>query len=308
MLEPVRTGASALSYRIEVAGRPYLLRLESSQRDEVREPHRAYRCMRAAVEAGIAPALRHADPAAGVAIMDFVSRHPLSNYPGGSLALAAGLGTLAARLHATPLFPPVDNYLAVLERLLGRLIGSDLFAPGLLDRHREGFERIRQAYPWDESALVSSHNDPHPANILFDGARLWLVDWETAYRNDPLVDVAILTMHLAASPELEGRLLRSWLGREPDAALRARLLLMRQLVLIFYGCASSLYASGVPGIGPETDLVALTPAQFSAAIAEGRLVQGSPKTQLIGGKVALARFLERLSSPGFDEALVIARG
>jgi len=44
-------GASALSYRIEVAGRPYLLRLESSRRDEVRDPHRSYVCMRAAAEA-----------------------------------------------------------------------------------------------------------------------------------------------------------------------------------------------------------------------------------------------------------------
>ena len=71
---------------------------------------------------------------------------------------------------------------------------SGLFAPGLLDRHQKGFERIREAYPWDAAALVSSHNDPNPANILFDGERLWLIDWETAYRNDPLVDVATLTM------------------------------------------------------------------------------------------------------------------
>jgi hypothetical protein len=41
-------------------------------------------------------------------------------------------------------------------------------------------------------APVSSHNDPVPANILFDGRRPWLIDWEWAYRNDPLVDVAIV--------------------------------------------------------------------------------------------------------------------
>jgi len=57
-------GASALSYRLEVAGRPYMLRLESSRRNEIRDPHRSYVCMRAAAEAGIAPAVRHADPEA----------------------------------------------------------------------------------------------------------------------------------------------------------------------------------------------------------------------------------------------------
>ncbi|HEY6715034.1 MAG TPA: hypothetical protein VI232_01710, partial [Reyranella sp.] len=61
-VQRVTSGASALIYRIEVADRPYLLRLESFQRDEIRDPERAYRCMRTAVEAGIAPALHHADP------------------------------------------------------------------------------------------------------------------------------------------------------------------------------------------------------------------------------------------------------
>jgi aminoglycoside phosphotransferase (APT) family kinase protein len=305
-LQPVTSGASALSYRIEVAERPYLLRLESLQRDEVRDPQRSYLCMRTAAAAGIAPALHHADPTAGVAIMDFVPERSLSNYPGGPRGLVRGLGELAARLQATPAFPPVADYLSVLDGLLGRLLGSGLFIDGLLDRHQEGFERIRQAYPWDGSMLVSSHNDPHPGNILFDGNRLWLIDWETAYRNDPLVDVAIFTLYLAGSPELEGLLLQSWLGRAPDRALRARLVLMRQLVRLFYGCAASLHAAA-PGVVPETDLTALTPAAFRTAVDEGRLVPGAPETQRIGGKVALATFLAVLGTPAFEEALVVAR-
>ena len=305
-LQRLTSGASALIYRIEVAGRPYLLRLDSLRRDDVRDPHRAYLCMQTAAEAGIAPALHHADPTAGVAIMDFVPGRSLSDYPDGPGRLARDLGGLAARLQATPAFPPVADYLTVLQRLLGSLLSSGLFTAGLLDRHREGFERIRQAYPWDSGGLVSSHNDPHPGNIVFDGKRLWLIDWETAYRNDRLVDVAILTLYLAASPELEGMLLKSWLGRAPDRALRARLILMRQLVRLFYGCAASLHAAA-PGVVPDTDLAALTPAEFRAAVEEGRLVLGAPETQRIGGKVALATFLAVLATPQFEEALVIAQ-
>jgi aminoglycoside phosphotransferase (APT) family kinase protein len=305
-LQRVTSGASALIYRIDVADRPYLLRLDSLQRDEVRNPERAYLCMRTAVEAGIAPALHHADPTAGVAIMDYVPERPLSDYPSGREGLARDLGDLVARLQATPAFPPVADYLTVLKGLLDRLLGSGLFNVGLLDPHQEGFERIRQAYPWDSSALVSSHNDPHPGNILFDGERLWLIDWETAYRNDPLVDVAIFTLYLAASPEHEEVLLQSWLGRSPDRALRARLVLMRQLVRLFYACASSLHAASSSAV-PETDLAALTPAEFRAAVDDGRLVLGAPETQRIGGKVALATFLAVLATPQFEEALVVAR-
>jgi Phosphotransferase enzyme family len=307
-LQPVTAGASALSFRIEVAGRPYLLRLESSRRDEVRDPHRAYLCLRAAAEAGIAPAVRYADPTAAVAISDFVSTRPLSDYPGGAPGVARDLGSLVARLQATPAFPPVFDYPSLIGTLLGQLLESSLFAPGLLDRHREGFERIREAYSWDGGALVSSHNDLNPGNILFDGERLWLVDWETAFRNDPLVDVAILAIFFAPTAELESVLVRSWLGREPDRTLSARLVLMRQLTRLFYGCAASLNAANTPAtLVPETGLAAPTPAQFRDAVAEGRLIAGSPEAQLTVGKIALAGFLAGLATPAFENALVVVR-
>jgi hypothetical protein len=306
-LEPITMGASASSYRIEVAGRPYLLRLESSRRNEVRDPHRSYVCMRLAAEAGIAPAVRHADPEAAVAITDFVPHRSMADL-WASPDLARDLGNLVARLQAIPAFPPVIDYPTMVGRLLGLLLGSGLFAPGLLDPHREAFQRIREAYPSDSAALVSSHNDLSPANILSDGERLWFIDWETAYRNDPLVDVATLTIFLAASPELEAVLLRSWLGREPDRGLRARLVLMRSLGRLYYGCAASLNAGHALGtVAPETDLSAPTWGEFGAAIEQKRLALGAPETQRLVGKIALASFLAGVMAPEFEEALAVAR-
>lgn len=307
-LEPIIMGASALSYRIEVAGRPYLLRLESSRRDEVRDPHRSYACMQAAAEAGIAPAVRHADPVAAVAIMDYIQHRPTREYVRTAKDLTRDLGALVARLQAVPAFPPVLDYPTLVGRLVTRLLDSGLYAPGLLDPHREGFERIREAYSWDGTALVSSHNDFHPGNILFDGERLWLIDWETAYRNDPLVDVATLTIFIADSPEREAVLLRAWLGRDPDRVQRARLVLMRSLARLFYGCASNLNAAHAPGAeAPATDLSALTHAEFAAAVEQGRVDVGSPRGQRLVGKMALASFLAGVRTSEFEEALAVVR-
>ena len=50
-----------------------------------------------------------------------------------------------------------------------------------------------------------------------------VIDWETAYRNDPVVDIAIMTMYVANTPELQEALIRAWLGRPSDELLRARL-------------------------------------------------------------------------------------
>jgi len=305
-LRPVAGGVSgALTYRVEARGKSYLLRIET-RRSPLRNPHQ-YTCMRVASEAGIAPAVRYCDADAGVAVMDFLQQRPLSEFPGGPQELAKALGGFAARLQRTPAFPRLWDFPLVVDRIFGFLRSSRMFAAGLLDGHAEGLQRILGAYRWDASALVSSHNDPNAQNIIFDGERLWLVDWETAYRNDPLTDVAILVENFAPTPELERVLVEAWLGYEPNRTLRARLVLMRQLTRLYYsGLLLSLAASQLRQ-APEPDLAAPSPDEFRAAVARGEYVPASQKTMFILGKMCLAAFLAGLSMPAFEEALAIAR-
>jgi len=303
-IQPVPGGASgALTCRVEVGGRFYLLRMET-RRSPLRNPHQ-YACMRIAAEAGVAPPLRYADDSAGVAILDFVMQRPLQEYPGGPAGLATAIGRLAANLQSTPPFPVLGDCRIILDRMLAYVGRS--FAPGSLGSHMEGFERIRQALPWDASTHVSSHNDPNPGNILFDGERLWFIDWETAYRNDPLTDIAILAQNHAPTPELEDVLLHSWLGRPPDRALRARLVLMRQLTRLYYAGILLASSLGSPGTPPVMDVSAPSPAEFRAQLASGELKMDTVETKLVLGKILLAQFLVGLDAPGFEDALAIAQ-
>ena len=108
--------------------------------------------------------------------------------------------------------------------------------------------------------------------------------------------------------ELEALLLRSWLAREPDRMLLARLILMRLLVRLFYGCAASLNAANASGVMvPQTDLSAPAPEQFRDDVAQGRLTTGSAEGQRIVGKMALAGFLAGMAAPEFEEALAVVR-
>jgi aminoglycoside phosphotransferase (APT) family kinase protein len=306
-LAPVGGGASgALIYRVDAGGRSYLLRMET-RRGPIRNPHQ-YACMQTAAEAGVAPPLVHVDAEAGVAIMDFLPSHPLSVYPGGPLSLARDLGRLLARLQGTAPFPAFVDYLGALDRMLGYVRRSTVFVPGLLDRHYDAFERIRDAYPWDAASLVSSHNDPNPRNIIFDGHRLWLVDWEMAYRNDPLTDVAIVVDNLAPTPELEDALLHAWLGRAPERALRARLVLMRPLTRLYYAALGfSFFASQPRTTPPDADLTALTVEAFRGAIAGGQLAPTGPETLYVLGKMCLAGFMAGCRTPEFADAVSVLR-
>ena len=301
--EPLRGGVSgALILRFEIRERPYVLRVEP-ERVALRDRQRGFDCMVAAASAGAAPAVHYADPASGVVIMDFGSCRPLSEHPGGPAGLARALGTLIAKVQTTPPFPAVGSYPEVIETLLASLRQSRLLAPGQLVPHAERLSRIRAALRWETSALVSSHNDPNPRNVLFDGERVLLVDWELAFRNDPLVDVAILTTDLAETPELERTLLEATFGAPPDDRMRARLSVVRLLTRLFYGCIVLDSLAGTLRSTPDAGLAAFTPASFRGAVAAGRLKSGAPETAYAFGMMSLGAFIEGVTAPRFAEVL-----
>ena len=301
----VTGGASgALTFRVVTDGGDFLLRVETLG-GTMRNPHQ-YACMRIAAEAGIAPPIRHLDEDDGVLVLPFLDVRPLTDFPGGPTALAAEGGSLLSRLHDTAPFPSHGDHLDNLAGLLAHLQRSGRVGPGLLEKHAEAFARIRAAYPWDPSSFVSAHNDPNQFNVLFDGDRLWLIDWETASRNDPFIDLATMGSYLAPTPELRTTLLRAGLGRTPDEVDVARCTVMSLLVSLFAGCIL-LTIIDAPSGPAHTDLTAMTPAAFGAAIASGELVPGQPATTLAFAKLALQGFLDGLASPDAQRALTTLR-
>jgi len=290
--------SGALIYRVPVGERVCLLRLEP-ERIPLDHRRRGFDCMIAAAEVGVAPRVFHADAAAGVAVLDFVETRPLSEHPGGPAGVARDLGALIARIQTTDPFPLLAGGDDPILALLNSLSRSGLFPPDRLDGHLAALERIRAILPWDPAAAVSSHNDPNPRNLIFDGRRLWLIDWELASRNDPLFDLAIVSTDLAATPEFEDALLTGALGRAPDAALSARLWVVRLLTRLFYGCIALEVFAGDPRFAPDASLDAPSPSGFQAAIAEGGLGAAAPEQT--------AYAFDGVAAPGFEATLALAR-
>jgi aminoglycoside phosphotransferase (APT) family kinase protein len=301
--QPIRGGVSgALILRFDVHARSYVLRIEP-ERVALNHRERGFASMVAAAAAGVAPPVHYCDPAAGLTIMDFIDGRPLSEHPDGPVGMVRALGALLAKLRATPPFPILGDYSETIGAMLAGLGASHFFAPGQLEPHAEGLARISAALPWDAASLVSCHNDPNPRNILFDGERVWLIDWELARRNDPLVDVAILTTDLAETPELEQALLEATFGLQPNSRLRARLHVIRLLTRLFYGCVVLESLVGTLRSAPDIGLAASSPVAFRTVIAQRRLTSGSPEVAYAFGRMSLAAFNDGLAAPGFDELL-----
>lgn len=69
--------------------------------------------------------------------------------------------------------------------------------------------------------LVTSHNDLLAANLLDDGSRLWLVDWEHGGYNTPLFDLAGLAGNNSLSEVHEHFLLEQYFGLSAEQHWRA---------------------------------------------------------------------------------------
>jgi predicted Ser/Thr protein kinase len=297
-IAPLSGGASgAHIFRVRSGVRQVLLRVEGVP-SPLRNPHQ-YISMQIASDAGIAPRLLYVNEADRVAVMDVIDERPLRDYPGGRATLAEELGQLLRRLQATSVFPQFVDYGDIVSRLFEHVMRTGLFADGLLAPHAARLVHIRNTLAWDQASLVSSHNDANPRNILFDGDRLWLIDWESAYRNDPLVDVAVMLDNLAPTAELETVLLRSWLGRAPDAALLERLGPIRALTRLYFAGVLLSASATAPRSAPDDDLSAPNLAEFESAVRAGRVVR-SFETAHIMGKMYLASFLTGAAVPPLD--------
>lgn len=308
-LSPVTGGLSgARLFRLEAEGRAWLLRIDGA-RDVFRDPIRWHRCMRAAAEAGLAPAVRHADPDSGVTITAFVDGRPLAEgYEAPRATMISAAGDLVRQLHATPAFPPLVDYMDGMAAVIGQLRATGLIADRALDAELSGYEALDRAYRGLRPEQVSSHNDLNPRNILHDGSRLWLIDWESAFLADRYVDLASLANVMVRDTTELGLLTEAYFGRAATEAEAARLFLARQVNHVFYGV---IFLSGAaaerPGDSITPEAIEADLADIHQSLAEGRFDLDAWESRIAYGLARLRAARNNLASPLFPEGVRLAQ-
>jgi hypothetical protein len=293
--------SSALVYRAVIGARPYLVRVVT-RIDGFNDPVRHHACLRIAADAGLAPRVIHTDDAAAITITELIDARPLASCP--RPLLLDQLAALIVRLRATPRFPPLLEYLDGIDGIV-----AEVRASGLLPR-LELFARYAElsaGYPREPDARVSAHNDLNPGNVLWDGARLWLIDWEAAFANDPYADLAQACNFFAPEPADEARLVAAVLGAPPDAYQRARLWLMRQAARMLF---AMLLLRMVRAQRPDAVVSAAELAAPPLATLRGQepvLIQ-TPEGQLRYALSVLGELDGSLRSPRCEGALRRVRG
>ena len=300
--------ATALVYRIVVQGTPYLLRIITRIGESSCQGH--FIAMRAAAEAGLAPKVWYTSLPDRVCITDFVAAVPFSQQE----ALVRMPAVLHG-LHALPPFPAREPHLntsctfllfagEAKTELIRSFEKTELLSvqdkAELLARYAE----LAGIYPQDGDEVVSSHNDlVKPDNFLFDGNRVWVVDWEAATPNDRYADLAVVANFVTNSEPEEKAFLEGYFGRPAEPYELARLFLMRQIAHIFYTMAYLLLSSSGNPVSGEEAVPGFQ--EFHHRIWAGEVDFKDPKMKLAYGKVHWNQLQGNVQTPRYAEALRI---
>jgi thiamine kinase-like enzyme len=211
-IERVAGGLSNHNFVVRTGGASYFARmchprslLGIDRRNEVV-------CHDLASGLGIAPELIHHEE--GLIVTRFIDGKTLAPADVRETGMIERLGSLLGKLHGAwdgltgeilyfcP-FQTVRTYARTAVRLKAS-VPADLGE--LLDDTRQLSRRIAPFRP------VLCHNDLLPANLIDDGARLWLVDWEYAGAGHPLFDLANASANVGLADDQERVLLKAYRG------------------------------------------------------------------------------------------------
>lgn len=222
-----------------------------------------------AAACGVAPPVLHVDRAARVIVSARVAGVPLHVALGDPAVRQAAIASLVDRLRALHAADPAGieerDPIALARAALAGQGGRPGFpawaagAGGVLDQ-------LADILAPDRRRAVS-HNDLNPGNAVWDGERVWLVDWEVAGLAHPFYDLAAFAMFVQLPDPAAHGLLAAQEQRALDERDRASFAALRRLAALLCGLT-------LLGLVPDlADLPAEAPGlgQFYADLRAGRV-------------------------------------
>ncbi len=221
--KPIKGGITNANFLVADKGRQYFVRIgvDIPVHGVMRFNEAA--ASRAAAACGLSPALIHLQP--GALVFEFVVARTLDAQSVREPAMLERVLALVKRCHRDM---PRHVRGPVLVFWVFHVLRD--YAHSLKDagtRHLPDLDRLMAIAETLETAigpieLVFGHNDLLPSNLLDDGQRLWLIDWDYAGFNSPLFDLANLASNNEVPATSERRLLELYFERPANDDLWRR--------------------------------------------------------------------------------------
>ena len=210
-LAPLKGGLTNISFVVTHRGKKFVARCgeDIPIHHVFRDRERA--ASTAAFAAGLSPEIVHAEP--GITVLRFIDGRTFTEAD-----LRANVGRLAVLLKdchtkvSRHLRGPANTFWVFhVIRDYVTLIGADQRYLAAADR----LEQMQVPLP-----IVFGHHDLLPGNLMDDGERLWLIDWEYGGFGTAMFDLANLSSNGAFDAARDDALLDAYFAGKADDTLR----------------------------------------------------------------------------------------
>ena len=248
---------------------------------------------------GIAPPVYFTDAEHGVILMKYIDVKPR---PPATLESVKQFAYLLRKLHDGTSFSPWKSKFEILDYFYQQLTpehqASSLIKTGIREVKR------LHTYLSDPADMRPCHCDLNPNNLLFDGQKYYLVDWQAASPQSFYFDLASsANFFYFYSEEWCQLFLKEYFGRSTHRDENEKFKLMRKFTHIYYGIvfiALPLLKNIQLSPLSEQEIASLPSyLEFMQLLGSGKVTLSDPKTQQRFGYIFLKTAdLTRSINPG----------
>lgn len=260
--------------------------------------------LKLAADAGVAPPLHYHNTTNGISISGLINNKPLRNVLGPE-KLPQELAATIRTIHNVPYQAEgIDLQATINDMIAGFRKGNILSGP-VFDECFSNYDLIKNKYPWNDKEQVFSHNDLNPSNVLCDGERIWIIDWDVSSLNDRYIDLANAANFFVYGPEEERIFLDTYFDGAADDYKAARFYIMRQVGRIIYSMLMfQLAAQAKPkDYAHNQEMEGFTLQEFRTQMGAGTLSLATYEGQFLYGKALLNEAVHQMRTPRFAAAL-----
>lgn len=298
-ISPIAVGNSGAGVYLVTDDRNRWVLKRTSAEEPVEQWRTNLEMQRRATAARIAPAVIHADEQRRTVLSEHIA----------DKSFAALVGNPDTRSHAIDLLGRMIRSLHEIAPLPSQNAVDPI---AVLDNFKHGLKRasqsaslpivVEQAWnslsetkvPVVDRAPVLCHNDINPSNIVYDGRRVVMLDWQTAATNNPYYDLATVALFLRLDHAATLQLLSAYDNAVANQ-ITPSFTWHRKVAAVLSGTAFLLAARSRGYTTAASDIVDTaipSLAELYAQLRAGTLTLGTPETQWIFGLVLLNESLQ----------------
>lgn len=224
-------------FKFEVSSKEYVLRVTDTDRPSFFiDVKSEINNMETVKSLDISPKTHYSDAETGIIVMEYIKNIRLTtqiiNHEEESHTLYSQFATTLRTLHTGPAFEGEISSVFDDIRRITKTVDHNKIPPESLKviNSLETIEDVLKKY----QTSAPCHKELNGNNVLYDGNKIYFIDWEGSGNCDPFVDLAISSVFFIFDQAKEEIFLENYFLQKPSEKQKAYLFLMKHVIHTFY--------------------------------------------------------------------------